>query len=97
MERGRSLLIFKVKGHISRSLDGYLGNYVVQIKLLIQAENIYVGRMLLHSVLLLLNVISVNFIACFRIICLFLQTMNIKGNEKCVLVLVQCHDGMITN
>ena len=53
MERGRSLLIFKVKGHISRSLDGYLGNYVVQIKLLIQAENIYVGRMLLHSVLLL--------------------------------------------
>ena len=53
MERGRSLFIFKVKGHISRSLDGYLGNYVVQIKLLIQAENIYVGRMLLHLVLLL--------------------------------------------
>ena len=26
---------------------------MVQIKLLIQAENIYVGRMLLHSVLLL--------------------------------------------
>ena len=55
MERGKSLLIFKVKGHISRSLDGYLGYfYMVQIKLLIQAENIYVGRMLLHSVLLLL-------------------------------------------
>ena len=28
MERGRSLLIFKVKGHISRSLDGYLGNFI---------------------------------------------------------------------
>ena len=28
MERGRSLLIFKVKGHISRSLDGYLGNFM---------------------------------------------------------------------
>ena len=105
MERGRSLLIFKVKGHISRSLglykefwhldscgqdiartiwprvlklsvyslygqrkkpiyfqcqlsrslDYYLGYFMWfnQIKLLIQAENIYVGRMLLHSVLLL--------------------------------------------
>ena len=28
MERERSLLIFKVKGHISRSLDGYLGNFM---------------------------------------------------------------------
>ena len=28
MERGRSLLIFKVRGHISRSLDGYLGNFM---------------------------------------------------------------------
>ena len=28
MERGRSLLIFKVKGHISGSLDGYLGNFM---------------------------------------------------------------------
>ena len=39
----------------------------------------------------------VNFIACFQIICLFLQTWNYRGNEKYVLVLVQCHDGMITN
>ena len=44
-----------------------------------------------------LNVISVNFRTCFWIICLFLQTLNFKGNEKYVLVLVQCHDGMITN
>ena len=44
-----------------------------------------------------LNVINVNFIACFWIICLFLQTLNFKGNEKYVLVFVQCHDGMITN
>ena len=29
---------------------------MVQIKLLIQSENIYVGRMLLHSVLLLFTV-----------------------------------------
>ena len=28
MERGRSLSICKVKGHISRSLDGYLGNFI---------------------------------------------------------------------
>ena len=28
MEREVSLLIFKVKGHISRSLDGYLGNFM---------------------------------------------------------------------
>ena len=41
--------------------------------------------------------ISVNYIACFRIICLFLQTLNYNGNEKYVLVLVQCHDGMIAN
>ena len=39
----------------------------------------------------------VNFIACFRIICWFLQTLNYRGNEKNVLVLVQCHDGMIKN
>ena len=39
----------------------------------------------------------VNIIACFRIICWFLQTLNYRGNEKYVLVLVQCHDGMITN
>ena len=39
----------------------------------------------------------VNFIACFRIISWFLQTLNYRGNEKYVLVLVQCHDGMITN
>ena len=39
----------------------------------------------------------VNFIACFWIICWFLQTLNYRGNEKYVLVLVQCHDGMITN
>ena len=45
----------------------------------------------------IMNVISVNFIACFRIICWFLQTLNYRGNEKYVLVLVQCHDGMITN
>ena len=31
---------------------------MVQIKLLIQAENIYVGRMLLHSVLLLFVFLS---------------------------------------
>ena len=45
----------------------------------------------------IVNVISVNFIALFRIICWFLQTFNYRGNEKYVLVLVQCHDGMITN
>ena len=45
----------------------------------------------------IMNVISVNFIACFWIICWFLQTFNYRGNEKHVLVLVQCHDGMITN
>ena len=28
MERVRSLLVFKVKGHISRSPDGYLGNFM---------------------------------------------------------------------
>ena len=39
----------------------------------------------------------VNFIACFRIICWFLQTLNYRGNEKYVLVLVQCHDWMNTN
>ena len=39
----------------------------------------------------------VNFIACFWIICWFLQTLNYRGSEKYVLVLVQCHDGMITN
>ena len=39
----------------------------------------------------------VNFIACFQIICWFLQTLNCRGNEKYVLVLVQCHDGVITN
>ena len=44
-----------------------------------------------------LNVISVNFIACFWIIFWFLQTLNYKGNEKYVLVLVQCHDAIITN
>ena len=97
MERGRSLLIFKVKSHISRSLGLYkefwhldpcgqdiartiwprilkLSVYTLygQRKkpiyfqpttqptpyspvLPIQAENIYVGHMLLHSVLLLLN------------------------------------------
>ena len=31
------------------------------------------------------------------LICLFLQTLNHKDNEKYVLVLVQCHDGIITN
>ena len=45
----------------------------------------------------IMNVISVKIIACFRIICWFLQTLNYRGNEKYVLVLVQCHDGMITN
>ena len=45
----------------------------------------------------IMNVISVNFIACFWIICWFLQTLNYGGNEKYVLVLVPCHDGMITN
>ena len=45
----------------------------------------------------IMNIISVNFIACFQIICWFLQTLNYRGNEKYVLVLVQCHDGMITN
>ena len=34
---------------------------------------------------------------CFRIICWFLQTLDYRGNEKYVLVLVQCHDRMITN
>ena len=38
-----------------------------------------------------------NFIACFQIICWFLQTLNNRGNEKYVLVLIQCHDGTITN
>ena len=45
----------------------------------------------------IMNVISVNFIACFRIMCLFLQILNYRGNEKYVLVLVPCHDGIITN
>ena len=45
----------------------------------------------------IMNVISVDFIACFLIICWFLQTLNYRGNEKYVLVLVQCHDGMIMN
>ena len=40
----------------------------------------------------IMNIISVNFIACFRIICWFLQTQNYGGNEKYVLVLIQCHD-----
>ena len=39
----------------------------------------------------------VHFISCFWIICWFLQTLNYGGNEKYVLVLVQCHDAMITN
>ena len=34
---------------------------------------------------------------CFRRICLILQTMNYWDNEKYVLVLVVCHDGIITN
>ena len=45
----------------------------------------------------IMNVISINFIACFRISCWFLQTLNYRGNKKYVLVLYQCHDGMITN
>ena len=45
----------------------------------------------------IMKVISVNFIACFLIICWFLQTLNYRGNEQNVLVLVQCHDGMIKN
>ena len=30
----------------------------------------------------IMNVISVNFIACFQIICWFLQTLKYRGNEK---------------
>ena len=45
----------------------------------------------------IMNVINANFIACFWIICWFLQTFNYRGNEKYVLVLVQCHDGIINN
>ena len=40
---------------------------------------------------------SVNVIACFRRICLILQTISYRGNEKYVLVLVQWHNGIITN
>ena len=52
------------------------------------------------SVLLLhasLNENSVNVISCFRRICLILQTINYRDNEKYVQVLVQCHDGIIMN
>ena len=35
----------------------------------------------------IMNVISVNFTACFQIICWFLQTLNYRGNKKYVLVL----------
>ena len=41
----------------------------------------------------IMNVISFHFIACFQIICWFLQTLNYRGKEKYVLVLIQCHDG----
>ena len=34
---------------------------------------------------------------CFRRICLILQKKYYRVNEKYVLVLVQCHDGIITN
>ena len=44
-----------------------------------------------------LNEISVYVIACFRRICLIVQNIDYRGNEKYVLVLVQCHDGIITN
>ena len=45
----------------------------------------------------LLNENSVYVIACFQRICLILQTINYWGNKKDVLVLIQCHDGIITN
>ena len=32
-----------------------------------------------------------------KFVCFYLQTWKYRGNEKYVLVLVQCHDGMITN
>ena len=44
-----------------------------------------------------LNENSVNIIACFQRICLILQTINNRGNEKYILVLIQCHDEIITN
>ena len=44
-----------------------------------------------------LNENSVNIIACFRRICLILQTINYKGNEKYVLVLVHHDDEIITD
>ena len=56
-----------------------------------------VSVMLRETETFIMNVISVNFIACFWIICWFLQALNYRDDEKYVLVLVQCHDGMITS
>ena len=47
--------------------------------------------------IMLLNKNCVVVIAFFRESCLILQTVNCRGNEKYVLVLVQCHNRIITS
>ena len=57
---------------------------MVQIKLLIQAENIYVGRMLLHSVLLLLEFLD-DLVSSLFILGRYNLNLLIKVSGPCIV------------
>ena len=90
----KDIVIMTLRGAKTMFLDTWLRNNRRDVTLTMVRVLLRETASLLTFIM---NIISVNFIACFRIICWFLQTLNYRGNEKCVLVLVQCHDGMITN